>query len=644
MATEIYQNVPWKRSARTISPKQDSDYTGSDNTSDSTSRITLQSHQKAVSPNHYAETIRLDLMRDSAKNMIAWRNAYTDPANPYSVAWIGAHYKSNDGLSDHNHFSIEVTDASNALQTRLEIPFGVNTTNIKTSSADFTVTEGQNLRLSGSNASNKDFQYSLDPDDTTKVRWSVRTDSTTESGSNVGSDWRVVRHADDGSATDSPLFIKRSNGRVGIGGVTAPSTALEVLGEVLSSTTSNGTISANRAATTNFASYVMRTAGTDRWTIGLRNDSTNDFHFRDNINSVTPLKITQAATATITLTGNVVATANVAMGGSLSGTPSTSGKYLNIAASTFTDSNTAASGTATTMVFNDIARPTLAATNASVTTTNAINLYIPNGPLAGTNQTITNSYALLVGGLDAGSVAIPAFAVRGDGRLSFNAVPSSVTILNVGTTGGGGFSTTSTVTGINIQPVNSGTGIIIGHHVNPVSTVSGTVADITGVRSTIRTANAGLTLTAAKNFHVATPTISSGAITTAYGLYIDQQKISGVTTGYGVYQVNSTDNNYFAGNVGIGQITTSARLHLPAGTATAGTAPVKFTSGTITSVAVPGQAEYNGRFILTESDSTNRFIVQAAASTKTTAGAPYTNDGYVTITINGTDVKVLTTA
>lgn len=328
----------------------------------------------------------------------------------------------------------------------------------------------------------------------------------------------------------------------------------------------------------------------------------------------------------------------------ISGTPAVAGSYLNLAASTFTDNNTAASGTATTMIYNSILRPTLAATNASVTTTNAISLYIENGPLAGTNQTITNSYALVVGGLGAGSVAIPALSVRGDGRLSMNAVASSFNILNIGSTGGGGFSTTSTVTGIQIQTVNSGTGIILGHHTNPVSTASGTVAEMVGVRSTIRTANAGLTLTASKNFEVMSPTISSGVITTAYGLYVNQQKISGVTTGYGVYQVNSADNNYFAGNVGIGQITTSARLHLPAGTATAGTAPVKFTSGTITTVAVPGQVEYNGRFILTESDSTNRFIVQAVASTKTTAGAPYTNDGYVTITINGTDVKVMTTA
>lgn len=42
--------------------------------------------------------------------------------------------------------------------------------------------------------------------------------------------------------------------------------------------------------------------------------------------------------------------------------------------------------------------------------------------------------------------------------------------------------------------------------------------------------------------------------------------------------------------------------------------------------------------------SSNRYLVQAAASTKTTAGAPYTNDGYVEVVINGTIRRLMTTA
>lgn len=51
----------------------------------------------------------------------------------------------------------------------------------------------------------------------------------------------------------------------------------------------------------------------------------------------------------------------------------------------------------------------------------------------------------------------------------------------------------------------------------------------------------------------------------------------------------------FAGNVGIGQSSSpTAKLHLAAGTATAGTAPIKFTAGTLETTPRDGVVEYNG--------------------------------------------------
>lgn len=94
--------------------------------------------------------------------------------------------------------------------------------------------------------------------------------------------------------------------------------------------------------------------------------------------------------------------ANVALSvtpGAKAGTPGTganSGNILNIAASTFTDTNTAASGTAAEFSSVSIQRPTLAASNTLVTTTDAATLYINNAPAAGTNETITNAYALWI--------------------------------------------------------------------------------------------------------------------------------------------------------------------------------------------------------------------------------------------------------
>jgi hypothetical protein len=98
------------------------------------------------------------------------------------------------------------------------------------------------------------------------------------------------------------------------------------------------------------------------------------------------------------------------------------------------------------------------------------------------------------------------------------------------------------------------------------------------------------------------------------------------------------------GNIGIGQTSPTARLMLPAGTATASTAPLKFTSGTLNTTAEAGAIEYNNTFRVTNSDAIRRHIVTAPNTTKVTASAPYTNDGYIIINIGGTDFKVMTTA
>jgi len=98
--------------------------------------------------------------------------------------------------------------------------------------------------------------------------------------------------------------------------------------------------------------------------------------------------------------------------GSKTGTPGTTGSISNWASNTVTDSATAGSGTATSWTGHAFHRPTLAASNALVTTTKAATLWIENAPLAGSNETITNPYALW----------IAAGAVQFDG--AFNLVPT----------------------------------------------------------------------------------------------------------------------------------------------------------------------------------------------------------------------------
>ena len=95
--------------------------------------------------------------------------------------------------------------------------------------------------------------------------------------------------------------------------------------------------------------------------------------------------------------GTAPTTAAVTIGGNeLASSWTTSGIGLRINAATYTDSSTSAAGTATANHINAIAQGTLAATNGSVTTTNASTLYIAGAPVAGTNMTITNPYSLLV--------------------------------------------------------------------------------------------------------------------------------------------------------------------------------------------------------------------------------------------------------
>jgi len=118
--------------------------------------------------------------------------------------------------------------------------------------------------------------------------------------------------------------------------------------------------------------------------------------------------------------------------GAKTGTPGTGGSVERFSAQTFTDSNTAGSGTAAAAVFYSIAAPTLAATNASVVTTDAATWYIAGAPTAGTNETITNAWTIWV---DAGNVRFDG-DLRVDGgdftttATTFNLLNATATTVN----------------------------------------------------------------------------------------------------------------------------------------------------------------------------------------------------------------------
>lgn len=74
----------------------------------------------------------------------------------------------------------------------------------------------------------------------------------------------------------------------------------------------------------------------------------------------------------------------------------TNGVMINQSTVVVTDNSTAANGVVSSAVFDRFGYPTLAATNADVTYTNAYTVFIGGAPFAGSNVIITNPWALYV--------------------------------------------------------------------------------------------------------------------------------------------------------------------------------------------------------------------------------------------------------
>ncbi len=97
-------------------------------------------------------------------------------------------------------------------------------------------------------------------------------------------------------------------------------------------------------------------------------------------------------------------------------------------------------------------------------------------------------------------------------------------------------------------------------------------------------------------------------------------------TNYGLFiDISETDTPLIGGNftqgwvaiydnLGIGVQNPSAKIHLSAGTATVGTAPLKMTSGTLLTTPEAGVLEYDGTGIYLTNTNHRRFISQAADS------------------------------
>ncbi|HWK08243.1 MAG TPA: hypothetical protein VNS58_31670, partial [Puia sp.] len=118
------------------------------------------------------------------------------------------------------------------------------------------------------------------------------------------------------------------------------------------------------------------------------------------------------------------------------------------------------------------------------------------------------------------------------------------------------------------------------------------------------------------NDALSTVILGDDGLTATPGSYVWANGSMAIGNGY---RANSAPNNglIVQGNVGIGTTTPTAALHLPAGTATANTAPLKFTSGTNLTTPENGAVEFNGTHFYGTVGSTRYQLDQQAAGSYT---------------------------
>jgi hypothetical protein len=198
---------------------------------------------------------------------------------------------STDGaiFNRHRHFSIEVSKNDGVTKTsRFSIPYDYDTTEISTFSANFNVNAGLS-RIVGSSTSDKQLQFGNGPrpnprePDGTNIRWIIKQDNTTETGSSVGSNFRIVPCNDSGAAANTALYIARNSGFVGLGGNISPGVLLDLGVFSAGGVTTQARINRGSNAAQQ-AQLIFSTGGANKWSLGMRNDSTDNYQIRDSVN------------------------------------------------------------------------------------------------------------------------------------------------------------------------------------------------------------------------------------------------------------------------------------------------------------------------------------------------------------------------
>lgn len=213
---------------------------------------------------------------------------------------------------------------------------------------------------------------------------------------------------------------------------------------------------------------------------------------------------------------------------------STIGAFTSWNTATVTDNSTAASGTVASQVFHNFRQPILAATNASVTTTDAATLYVAGGPAAGTNQTITNSWGLW----NVGKTRLDNTVLVGTGTNSSNGIIQLAT--HTTSAGGIGFGTDVSLyrSGSNALSLNSGgsTNFFFLNNGSPIGYIvaGGTNFQLTATASLVLQTNNGTTAL----------TLDSSQNATFAGAALDLNKSNNGQTAITVTNTNAGTGTY----------------------------------------------------------------------------------------------------
>jgi hypothetical protein len=155
-------------------------------------------------------------------------------------------------------------------------------------------------------------------------------------------------------------------------------------------------------------------------------------------------------------------------------------------------------------------------------------------------------------------------------------------------------------TGAEAMTGQYGAGGLVGIFNNAVNNGAGTVSWAYGSIQTVQSLQGGAITNAISLLIPNGYTLNGGTIVNQYGIYIDNQTVGG-TKNFAIYADGGM--NYFGGQTGFrGATTPAASVHIGAGSASAGTTPIKLTSGTLNTVAVDGAIEYLSNYFEMRND------------------------------------------